>query len=287
VWRFRAAPEERRITAFGQIESAWPVSGSVLVQDGLAYFCAGLGGKIGGGGHVYAMEPRTGKVVWHRRTAWERPAIMAGDGRDVYLGAWKMAGGTGKPVSVEKSRKRGKGPTYVSQWPFGLLERSWTRHSLALDSHKGFSVMTDGRGGRGHMLALGRTACYGFGVRSAKVGRRKDTPLSAAMFHVFRRPFDGTKDSGKKPAGWSHTVKDQSQVEAIVLAGDRLFLSGPTNRKLREKGFIRVRSITDGQVLAEYPIEAPPAYDGMAAAGGRLYVSLEDGRLICFGNDAG
>ncbi|MHC4404927.1 MAG: outer membrane protein assembly factor BamB family protein, partial [Planctomycetota bacterium] len=36
AWRFRAAPEDRRIVAFEQVESPWPVPGSVLVLDGVA-----------------------------------------------------------------------------------------------------------------------------------------------------------------------------------------------------------------------------------------------------------
>jgi len=32
VWRFHAAPEDRSIMAFEQLESAWPIHGSVLVQ---------------------------------------------------------------------------------------------------------------------------------------------------------------------------------------------------------------------------------------------------------------
>ena len=37
VWRFRAAPLNQRHVAYGQVESAWPVHGSVLVQDGIVY----------------------------------------------------------------------------------------------------------------------------------------------------------------------------------------------------------------------------------------------------------
>jgi len=41
VWRLRAAPRDERIVAHGQLESPWPVPGSVLVVDGVAYFAAG------------------------------------------------------------------------------------------------------------------------------------------------------------------------------------------------------------------------------------------------------
>jgi len=41
VWRFRAAPEDRRIVSYGQLESVWPVHGSVLVLGDVVYFAAG------------------------------------------------------------------------------------------------------------------------------------------------------------------------------------------------------------------------------------------------------
>ncbi|MFH1265183.1 MAG: PQQ-binding-like beta-propeller repeat protein, partial [Planctomycetota bacterium] len=41
VWRFLAAPVDRRIGSFDQLESVWPVHGSVLVRDGIAYATAG------------------------------------------------------------------------------------------------------------------------------------------------------------------------------------------------------------------------------------------------------
>jgi len=41
VWRFRAAPRQRRIVAFEQVESPWPVPGSVLITRGVAYQITG------------------------------------------------------------------------------------------------------------------------------------------------------------------------------------------------------------------------------------------------------
>jgi outer membrane protein assembly factor BamB len=63
VWRFRAAPEDRRTVAVDQIESLWPVHGSVLVQNGTAYVTAGRSSYLDGGIRVYGLDPKTGKVV--------------------------------------------------------------------------------------------------------------------------------------------------------------------------------------------------------------------------------
>jgi outer membrane protein assembly factor BamB len=66
AWRF--VPLERRlICAYGQPESAWPVCGSVLIRDGLAYFAAGRNSFIDGGIFLFAIEPITGKVIHQRR----------------------------------------------------------------------------------------------------------------------------------------------------------------------------------------------------------------------------
>ncbi|MFP4056445.1 MAG: PQQ-binding-like beta-propeller repeat protein [Candidatus Brocadiia bacterium] len=63
AWRFRAAPAGRRVVSYGRLESAWPVHGSVLVMNGLAYCIAGRSTYLDGGMYLYALEPATGKVV--------------------------------------------------------------------------------------------------------------------------------------------------------------------------------------------------------------------------------
>jgi hypothetical protein len=39
-------------------------------------------------------------------------------------------------------------------------------------------------------------------------------------------------------------------------------------------------STSNGQKLAEYSVDSPPVWDGMAAANGRLYLSLENGCIL-------
>ncbi|NQT88736.1 PQQ-binding-like beta-propeller repeat protein, partial [bacterium] len=67
VWRLRSGPVDERIVAYGQVESPWPVAGSVLVVDDVAYFAAGRQPLADGGIHVCAVVPATGAVRWTQR----------------------------------------------------------------------------------------------------------------------------------------------------------------------------------------------------------------------------
>ncbi|GAB6166950.1 hypothetical protein JCM19992_29500 [Thermostilla marina] len=67
VWRFRAAPADIRTLCRQQIESLWPVHGSVLIVDDTAYFTAGRSTYIDGGLFLYGLNPLTGEVKFRRR----------------------------------------------------------------------------------------------------------------------------------------------------------------------------------------------------------------------------
>lgn len=62
IWRFSAAPVERRLVGHDRMISAWPITGGPLLADGVIYFAAGnwpLEGVF-----VFALEAGTGKVKW-------------------------------------------------------------------------------------------------------------------------------------------------------------------------------------------------------------------------------
>jgi len=61
-WRFKDLPD-RLINAFGQLESAWPISGAVLVLDEKVYAAAGRSSFLDGGIFVYCLDPVTGKLL--------------------------------------------------------------------------------------------------------------------------------------------------------------------------------------------------------------------------------
>ncbi|NQT52699.1 PQQ-binding-like beta-propeller repeat protein, partial [bacterium] len=77
AWRVHAAPAQRLIGAFGQLESAWPVHGSVLVQKGTAYFAAGRSSQLDGGIHLFGVDATTGRLL--HRTRLEGPDYKAED----------------------------------------------------------------------------------------------------------------------------------------------------------------------------------------------------------------
>ncbi|MFZ5830029.1 MAG: hypothetical protein ACOY3P_08070, partial [Planctomycetota bacterium] len=107
-----------------------------------------------------------------------------------------------------------------------------------------------------------------------------------------------TATAKKKAAGspqaserWSSNIPLTGK--AIALAGDQLSgagtpvafpeddLSGAYDGRMG--GVLWVASADSGERLAETKLDAPPAWDGMAVAQGRLFVVLQDGSLRCLG----
>jgi hypothetical protein len=83
------------------------------------------------------------------------------------------------------------------------------------------------------------------------------------------------------------------RVRAMVKAGDMLFAAGPPDVldeaeptaafEGRRGARLVAVSASDGKKTAEIELDAPPVFDGLIAANGRLFVSLEDGSLACLG----
>ncbi len=63
VWQFQAAPQATSAVACDQVESLWPVHGSVLVHEGIAYVAAGRSTYLDGGIALYGLVPSTGRIV--------------------------------------------------------------------------------------------------------------------------------------------------------------------------------------------------------------------------------
>ncbi len=67
LWRFRAAPAERRMMVYGHLVSTWPLFAGVLVQEGVVYTAASL--LNDDATHVYALDAKTGHIMWQNNTS--------------------------------------------------------------------------------------------------------------------------------------------------------------------------------------------------------------------------
>jgi len=63
VWKFRAVAQDRLLMAWEQLESVWPVHGSVLVRKGKVWFAAGRSAFLDGGLKIFCLEPESGAIV--------------------------------------------------------------------------------------------------------------------------------------------------------------------------------------------------------------------------------
>ena len=81
VWRFLAAPSRLQAVAFDQVESVWPVHGSVLVhaasesEQAVAYVSAGRSSYLDGGIWLYGLDPMTGRILAQQRIHSDDPGI--------------------------------------------------------------------------------------------------------------------------------------------------------------------------------------------------------------------
>jgi hypothetical protein len=129
---------------------------------------------------------------------------------------------------------------------------------------------------------------------------------------VFPRPA-GQGNAAAPKVGFDHRWTRFVPVfaRAMVLANDALVVTGPedivdeeyalerlaakdpaihTQLKRqdeilegKEGGKFQVISTKDGSRIAEFDIDALPVWDGMIAAGGRIYLATTDGRVLCYG----
>lgn len=297
LWRLRAAPVDERIVAYGQLESPWPVPGSVLVADDVAYFAAGRQPLADGGILVFAVNYATGAPQWVQRLH-EVPQKNFYDSSALEFDNFDLLCLEGNKVAM-------------SRWRF---DRSGG--SMSCDSKSGFSQMTARDGGvwfpRGAWSYAPRNEAERWKerpyLRPLAVFRGNDLfTCSQDRQAVFCRTFApgsdekfntdwfkgwetyarAQKKGGElwrsdrlaKNARWSvmpfGSTAGKQPVAAMVLTRNVLFAVGAQGR-------LAAIDLADGRTLAE--MDVPPiAWDALAAVDGRLLLSTLDGQVVCLG----
>ena len=63
MWRFLAARNKLQHICYEQVESVWPVMGSVLIKDGIVYALAGRSSYVDGGMVLWRLNPDSGEII--------------------------------------------------------------------------------------------------------------------------------------------------------------------------------------------------------------------------------
>ncbi|MHC4629091.1 MAG: outer membrane protein assembly factor BamB family protein, partial [Planctomycetota bacterium] len=267
VWRFRAAREQRRIVAYGQLESAWPIPGSVLVHDGIAYCAAGRSSYLDGSIRLCRLDARSGEllsetIIDHRdpETGYQRkgtvkgtnmpgalPDVLSCDGESIFMrhNRFDLEGRLQNP-DVEH--------LFSSA---GFLEDSWWHRTYwqfgtMMASNYGGWPRAGNQVPAGRLLVLDDEFIYGFG-RNQYIHHGAHVGIDGATVFHFKpqqdaqrrfthyRAFAAERNASrrqsptnrKRAAASRQTTKyrwsSQPAVlaRAMVLAGSNLFLAGP------------------------------------------------------------
>ncbi len=180
IWRYRAAPLDRRTMAYEQLESLWPVHGSVLVRDNQVYAVAGRSIFLDGGLRLLRLNmntgvklsetimdetnPETGNNMQEKLQTLQMPVglpdILSCDGKHIFMKSQKFdlegnrleIGPNSGEFAKQASKQRGEDAHIFA--PMGFLDDSWF--------HRSYWVLGQSfAGGHGGYYQAGRFAPSG------------------------------------------------------------------------------------------------------------------------------
>ena len=295
AWRFRAAPEDRRVVAYEQVESVWPVPGSVLVDDGVAWVAAGRSSFLDGGIFVYRLDPASGKMLSVTQVSTRDPETGK-EPKNIARGTGMQAGALpdvlssdGTSVFMRHTRFDRTGKEQPADVPHlfssvGFLDDAWWHRTYWFIG----TQMGNGYGGwpspgtrvpSGRLLVVSGPQVYGFGrnlyinhgahvgIDGTTVYHYKANTKAETLYRLFAATYEaggGAAAKGGKAKPPETQVRWNEQIpvlaRAMVLAGETLFLAGPPDLFATDDPTAALEGRKGGALLAIAPA------DGKASA---------------------
>lgn len=299
LWRFRAAPVERKIPVYGSLLSTWPAASGVLVEDGTAYIAAGIVNYDGT--YVYALDAATGRIKWQNNTSGHLDRL-AHTGASVqghqllYNGKLYLASGTSMSPAVYNIsdgkclndpsilRQLAQNNVFTSQSPRGcelsLLGEQVVACGKPFYAHPKYDVFDAtvfnkvffaSTGGRDIVWISNQKnrgiLCFD-NIDRELLRRRMSQPgnrfnLDWKRFNIKTKPL------------WNYDCKDSV---AMAVCNNAVVVAG--------KSEIVALDIKDGNALWSENLPSAAVSWGLAVdRDGRVIVTLEDGQVLCFGQN--
>lgn len=294
VWKLRGSVGEQRVLGNGKMISLWPIRTNVLVDDGIAYFCAGVfpGERV----YVRAVNADDGAPVWQNDTIGDLETGRKDFAPQGYLLASKdylfvPSGRINKFCFDRKTggllRQIGDIGTYAVL--DGSTLYSGTQGSVSSSvQQSGRAVFASFKGKRivvtaestylldnTTITAVNRDA-YSKALKTQRALARKRKELEDAKPDDLNEQLDSIKKQVEEnvialdnSTQWSY---DQTGLDSLILAGDLVFAGGQNEVIALDK--------STGQEVWRDKVNGRAA--GLAAAGGHLLVSTDKGDIYCF-----
>jgi outer membrane protein assembly factor BamB len=266
AWRYRAAPGADKLPSRQQIESLWPVHGSVLIWRDVAYCLAGRNMFFDGGMRLVLLDPATGEKISEtilneidpetglnlqtkmpgKAMPVANPDILSCDGNYIYMGAQKFDF-EGRRIDIDAPRDKEKTQTGEGRHlfcPTGFLDDNWFHRSYmmyGLTGGEGHGEYTSPPNitPAGRVLVLDRERVYGF--RAAVYNNTMQPRPYHFLFAADRddRTVEETPQRNRQTKVSYLWTSDRPAllVNAIVVAGGTIFIAGPPEIADEEKGF--------------------------------------------------
>ena len=307
-WKFRAAPSDRKVLGNGKMISLWPIRTGVLVDDGIAYFAAGI--FPAEGVYIYALNADDGTLLWCNDSCAATPQSRISPQGYMLASEDRLFTPMGRVSPAAFDRKDGRllyeayiehivGGTYAMLDGTQLF--TGTQQLIGYDqaSHRSQSSWF-----WGHRLIVTPEMFYvATGSELYAVKRKGYSPASLTRKKLLDRRRDLTRQLGQARRGPKATLERlQAQMDALneqiakteadLAAGeawrvvcdcsDTLLLA---NNTLVAGGAGKVVAFdkATGSTLWTGKVEGKAR--GLAVADGRLLVSSNTGEIRCFGEE--
>ena len=289
VWRFQAAPQDRRMGAFGQLESVWPVHGSVLILDQCAYFVAGRSSQLDGGLTLCGVDARSGRLLHRKQLHGPHydvsnieqnfqlpigtlPDILQSDGSLIHMREATFT----RTLEQQDIRPRQAAQRVYAKG--GLLDASYFKRAPWSLGNKGT-----------YARLLVHDAHVAYRVQMFDTLQGLDPKVyfipGAKGYRVF------ATDKSNQKSVWS--IRVPIRVTAMAVTEDVLVVAGPPDLvdaqdplasfEGRRGGVLCAFDKANGKQLWQHTLSSPPVWDGLAVASGHVYVALQNGHIVCFG----
>jgi len=301
IWRFLAAPTDLRHMSYDQLESVWPVSGSVLVYSNRVYCVSGRSMFLDGGCRFLVLDPTNGTKLVEQvmddmvpGTTTNLATLSMGFNGVVALADLLSTDYSGTNIFMKSQRfdlngvRTGIQPssssTAYAAWtnqigegvhlftPTGFLDDFWVHRTYwvwgkAYASGAGGYYVAGTNAPCGQILSIDESNVYGFGRKKQYYNwtRPKENILfSTSKTNVFNRA---------NPFNWTNT--QPFFVRAMVLTKDNLYIAGPSDLEDEVQTYATLNDAQTQLVLTNQDL----ALNGLT--GGQLrIISKADGNTV-------